>query len=238
MTEAKPGILYGLGVGPGDPELITVKAFRVMKESAVIAYPKKRSGSKSYALEIVETYINPAEKHMLGLVFPMTKDQETLDRQWSKTVEQVWEQLREGHDVAFVTEGDPMLYSTFIHMMRLMKERHPEVEVRTVPGISSINGAASRLNLPLADGDEQIAIVPATDDAAAMRKALLEHDCVIFLKVSKVLNAMIELLGEMGLKEKAAVLSKVTSGEEMVWTRLDELVDADPGYLTLMIVRK
>ncbi|CAM4390599.1 precorrin-2 C(20)-methyltransferase [Paenibacillus tarimensis] len=238
MTEAKPGILYGLGVGPGDPELITVKAFRVMKESAVIAYPKKRSGSKSYALEIVEAYINPAEKLMLGLVFPMTKDQETLDRQWNKAVEQVWEQLCEGHDVAFVTEGDPMLYSTFIHMMRLMKERHPEVEVRTVPGISSINGAASRLNLPLADGDEQIAIVPATNDSAAMRKALLEHDCVIFLKVSKVLNPMIELLGELGLKEKAAVLSKVTSGEEMVWTRVGELLDADPGYLTLMIVRK
>ncbi|MBW7474348.1 precorrin-2 C(20)-methyltransferase [Paenibacillus oenotherae] len=232
------GVLYGLGVGPGDPELITVKAFRVLKESPVIAYPKKRSGSKSYALQIVETYINPAEKEMLGLIFPMTKDQASLERQWLKTVEAVWGQLVQGRDVAFVTEGDPMLFSTFIHMMRLMREQHPEVKIKTVPGISSINGAASRLNLPLADGDEQIAIVPATDDRDAMRKALLEHDCVIFLKVAKVLDEMIDLLGELNLLRHAAVLSKVTSDEEVVWTQVEELRGADPGYLTLMIVRK
>jgi precorrin-2/cobalt-factor-2 C20-methyltransferase len=238
LNEKQTGVLYGLGVGPGDPELITVKAYRVMKETPVIAYPKKRSGSKSYALEIVETYIDPLQKEMLGLVFPMTRDQAELDRQWNKTVDRVWEHLAQGRDVAFVTEGDPMYYSTFIHMMRLVQERHPEVEVRTVPGISSINGAASRLNLPLADGDEQIGIIPATSDMAAMRKALIDHDCVVFLKVAKVMDEMIALLREMNLLDKAAVLTKVTSDEETVWTRIEELEGSDLGYLTLMIVRK
>lgn len=94
------GILYGLGVGPGDPELITVKAFRVIQESPVIAYPKKLKGSKSYAHRIVDVYINPEEKDMLGLVFPMTKDEAVLEREWTKSVELVYEKLQEGKDVA------------------------------------------------------------------------------------------------------------------------------------------
>lgn len=235
---AKTGVLYGIGVGPGDPELITVKAFRKLKECPVIAYPKKRSGSKSYALEIVETYINPLQKQMLGLVFPMTKDPSELNRQWNKTVEAVWSHLSKGEDVAFVTEGDPLLYSTFIHMLRLMKQQHPEVEVQTVPGISSINGAASRLNWPLADGDEQIAIVPATNDEQAMIKALTEHDCVVFLKVAKVLDQIIAILKKLGIADRAAVLTKVTSEEEAVWKNVSELEGAELGYLTLMVVRK
>ncbi|RBN37278.1 precorrin-2 C(20)-methyltransferase, partial [Priestia megaterium] len=94
------GTLYGLGVGPGDPELITVKAFRKLKESPVIAYPKKQKGSKSYAQKIIDVYFSANEKDMLGLVFPMTKDPAILERKWTETVERVWEKLEEGKDVA------------------------------------------------------------------------------------------------------------------------------------------
>jgi precorrin-2/cobalt-factor-2 C20-methyltransferase len=234
----KIGTLYGLGVGPGDPELITVKAFRLLSECPVIAYPKKRSGSKSYAFAIAEAYINPSEKEMLGLVFPMTKDPETLDREWNKTVAAVWQQLEAGKDVAFITEGDPLLYSTFIHMMRLMNELHPEVTVKTIPGISSINGAASQLGIALADGDEQVAIVPATEDYAEMRKAIEEHDCVIFIKVAKVLDIMLMVLHDLQLIDKASVVTKVTSSEEVIWRHVEELAGAELEYLTLMVVRK
>ena len=232
------GTLYGLGVGPGDPELITVKAFRILKESPVVAYPKKRMGSKSYAHRIMEMYVNPGEKEMLGLVFPMTKDKEILEREWTNTVNLVWEHLRQGKDVAFVTEGDPMFYSTFIHMMRLMNELYPEVEVKSVPGISSFLGAASQLGLPLADGDEQIGIIPATEDMDAMRKALLDHDCVIFIKVAKVLDSILMVLRDLNLTDKASVVTKVTSSEEMIWRDVRELERAELEYLTLMVVRK
>ncbi|MGD6845554.1 precorrin-2 C(20)-methyltransferase [Bacillus infantis] len=231
------GTLYGLGVGPGDPELITVKAFRVLKESPVIAYPRKRKGSKSYAHQIVDVYIDANEKEMLGLVFPMTKDPEILEKEWSATVEMVWQRLAEGKDVAFVTEGDPLLYSTFIHMMKLMKEKHPEIMIKTVPGISSINGAASRLGIPLAEGDDHVAIIPARDDYEVMKKALLENDCVIFIKVAKVMDVMLKLLRELNLLDKASVVTKVTSGEEIIW-KIDELEHAELEYLTLMVVRK
>lgn len=153
--------------------------------------PEKRKGSKSYAHQIVEVYIRPEEKEMLGLVFPMTKDQTILDREWNKMIEEVWKKVKDGKDVAFVTEGDPLLYSTFIHMMKLMKELHPEVEMKTISGISSFNGSASRLGIALADGDEHVAIVPARDDYEAMKKAIEDHDAVVFIKVAKVIDLMI-----------------------------------------------
>jgi precorrin-2/cobalt-factor-2 C20-methyltransferase len=231
------GTLYGLGVGPGDPELLTIKAFRKLKEADVIAYPKKRKGSKSYAHRIIDVYITPGEKEMLGLVFPMTKDPAILEREWSNTVDQVWEHLKIGKDVAFVTEGDPLLYSTFIHMMNLVKERHQEVEIKTVPGISSINGAASRLGIALAEGDDHVAIVPARDDFETMKKAIIENDCVIFIKVAKVIDLMLDVLRELDLLDKASVVTKVTSDEEIIWD-IRELERAELEYLTLMVVRK
>ncbi|MFV2050477.1 MULTISPECIES: precorrin-2 C(20)-methyltransferase [Bacillaceae] len=231
------GTLYGLGVGPGDPELLTVKAFRTLKEAPVIAYPKKRKGSKSYAHRIIDVYITPGEKEMLGLVFPMTKDPEILEREWSHTVDLVWDKLKTGKDVAFVTEGDPLLYSTFIHMMNLVKERYPEVNIQTVPGISSINGAASRLGIALAEGDDHVAIIPARDDYEAMKKAIVENDCVIFIKVAKVIDLMLKILRELDLLEKASVVTKVTSDEEIIWD-IRELDRAELEYLTLMVVRK
>ncbi|MDM5234168.1 precorrin-2 C(20)-methyltransferase [Lysinibacillus pakistanensis] len=231
------GILYGLGVGPGDPELITVKAFRVIQESPVIAYPKKLRGSKSYAHRIVDVYINPEEKDMLGLVFPMTKNEAVLEREWTKSVELVYEKLKEGKDVAFVTEGDPLLYSTFIHMMKLMQDMHPEVEIRTVPGISSFNGSASRLGIALADGDDKVAIIPAHDDYNAMRDAIESHDAVVFIKVAKVIDLMLQVLRDLDLLDKASVVTKVTSDEEIIWD-VRELDGVELEYLTLMVVRK
>lgn len=232
------GTLYGVGVGPGDPELVTVKAYHLMQNSPVIAYPKKRMGEKSYVLEIVEQYVNPAEKTMVGLIFPMTKDVDALARHWGDTVAKVWSHLGEGQDVVFLTEGDPMLYSTFIHMSRLMRQEHPEVPIVSVPGVSSFNAAASRLGVALADGDEVVAIVPANSDMAKMRQALMTHDCVVFLKVAKVLDDMILLLEALQLIDQAMVCTKVTSSGERVWENVRELQGVSLNYLTLMVVRK
>lgn len=233
----RKGTLYGIGVGPGDPELVTVKAFRILQECPVITYPKKLRGAKSYAHRIVEVYIRPEEKEMIGLLFPMTKDEEVLNREWSKTVDIIYEKLNEGKDVAFVTEGDPLLYSTFIHLMKLMKEKHPDIEIKSVPGISSFNGAASRLLIPLADGDEHVAIIPAEENVEKMKKAIQNHDAVIFIKVAKVMDLMLRIIREMGLEKQTSVVTKVTSDEEIIWN-IDDLDGADVNYLTLMVVRK
>ena len=231
------GTLYGLGVGPGDPELITVKAFRKLQECPVIAYPKKLKGSKSYAHRIVEMYIQPSEKEMLGLIFPMTKDEETPRIEWAKSVEMIYTYLAKGQDVAFVTEGDPMLFSTFIHLMKLMKETHADVPIETVAGISSFNGSANRLGIPLADGEDHVAMIPATENMEDMRRVLETHDAVVFIKVAKVLNEMLDLLEEMDLLYGVHVVTKVTSDEEVIWN-IDELRGVELNYLSCMVVRK
>ncbi|SFU85470.1 precorrin-2 C(20)-methyltransferase [Alicyclobacillus macrosporangiidus] len=237
-TVERLGTLYGIGAGPGDPELLTMKGFRLLRESPVIAYPKKRMGSRSYALDIVEAYVNPEEKTMLGLVFPMTRDPEVLRREWDHTAALLLEHLRAGRDVAFVTEGDPLLYSTFIHMARVLHHHAPDVRVVAVPGVSSVNGGAARLGLPLADGDEVVAIVPATRDMAKMRAAIEGHDCVVFLKVAKVMDPLIDLLDEMGLLQRARVISRATSGEEEIWEDVRALRGVPLNYLTLMVVKR
>ncbi len=236
--EVEVGTLYGVGVGPGDPELLTIKAYKYLRQCPVIAFPQRREGSKSYALEIAELYVNSTEKTMLGLIFPMTTNPDVLRQQWQQTVDSLWEHLRLGLDVAFVTEGDPMMYSTFIHMSRLVKQRHPQVQVRTIPGVSSINGAASAFDVPLADGNQTIAIVPATGDVEKTRKMLEDHDCVVFIKVAKVLDWMIELLEDMGLLDKAMVGTRVTGKEEVLWHNVRELYGVDANYMTLMVVKK
>ncbi|KWX88051.1 precorrin-2 C20-methyltransferase, partial [Paenibacillus riograndensis] len=106
------GTLYGVGVGPGDPELITLKACRLLRECPVIAYPATKKGGKSYAHEIVEMHIKADEKVMLGLVFPMTRDPGQLASGWNRTAELCWNALKQGRDVAVVTEGDPNLDGT------------------------------------------------------------------------------------------------------------------------------
>ncbi len=234
----KQGRLFGIGVGPGDPELITLKAYRILQASPVIAFPQKRTGEASYAYSIIETHLNPAEKERLGLVFPMTKQVEVLKREWTKTASLVWQKLSEGKDVAFITEGDPLLYSTFIHLSRQIKQLHPEVEIITIPGISSIHAAAARLQLPLADGDEQIAIVPAVHHPVALRKAIREHDTVVFLKIAKVLPLLLDLLEEENLLDKAMIISKATSNEEQIWYDLRQLRGQKLPYLSLMVVKK
>ncbi|BCJ86101.1 precorrin-2 C(20)-methyltransferase [Effusibacillus dendaii] len=230
------GKLYALGVGPGDKELVTLKAYRILSNIDVVAYPRKLNGD-SYALSIVEDYL-PEGVDRLGLHFPMTRDQELLKAKWEAIVQDVWEKLSDGRNVAFVTEGDPYLYSTAIHLTRLLKERHPEVEIEIVSGISSINGAASRLDIPLADGDQQLGIIPATYDMDAMRKALIEHDTVVFIKVAKVLTEVIGLLKELDLVDKATVVTKAGSPDEVIYRDMLALEGQELEYLTLMIVKK
>lgn len=232
------GTLYGIGVGPGDPELITLKGYRLLQECPVISYPAKKKGAESYAQKIIASHVKAEGKELLGLYFPMTRDTEVLKKEWRNTVAILSERLLAGKDVVFITEGDPFLYSTFIHLMREMKEQYPEIPVEVVPGISSVNGAAARLGWPLADGDEVFAIVPATEDRERMKQALLTHNAVVFIKVAKVIDSMVDLLIELNLIEKAAVVTRVTSDEERIFRDVAALKGAALDYLSLLVVRK
>ncbi|MES0490214.1 MAG: precorrin-2 C(20)-methyltransferase [Leptospirales bacterium] len=233
----KPGRLYGIGAGPGDPELLTIKAYRVLQETPVIAYPQGKKGSDGYAYTIIKSLIDSDKKTLLPLSFPMTKDKTLLKTHWEKAVEEVAQFLLAGDDVAFVSEGDALFYSTFIHLMRVLRQKYPALETVVIPGVSSVYGAAASLVLPMSDGDEKFAVIPATDNMEQMKKQLQENDTVVFLKVAKVLQPMITLLEELELVKSAHVVSRATAPDEQIYRDVKELKGKEINYLSLMIVK-
>ena len=239
MTETgKIGKIYAVGVGPGDPELLTRKAERIIREVAVICSPTGASDAASYALSIVEPFIDRSRQELLVQVFPMKKDQSGLDPFWEEAADEVATRVRAGLDVAFITIGDPFLYSTFLYLYRIFRERYPEIQVEVVPGISSINAAAAAAGVPLGMTADRIAILPATYEDDELRRTFADFDTVILMKVHRVFDRVHALLKELGLDKSAVFVRRVGSGDEEVVTALDSLVGTRLDYLSLLIVTK
>lgn len=229
------GKFYGLGVGPGAPDLLTLRAHRILTTIPVVVYPACKAGASSYAWRIVREHV-PEDTRRLAQVFPMSRDWASLIPVWRENAREIAAELRAGHDVAFITEGDPMLFSTFLHVWELLREVAPEVEVEIVPGVSSMCAAAGLTGIPLGQGDQRIAIIPATWHEDALRGALVEWDVVVLMKVARVLPKVIDLLKELGRYESAALVSRGSSEQQIVTRDLEKFRDRRLNYLTTVIV--
>jgi len=230
--------IYAVGVGPGDPELLTRKAERILREVPVICAPTANPADSSYALSLVEPFLDRDRQEVIIQVFPMRMDQAGLEEFWEEAAAEVAEKVRLGKDVAFITIGDPFLYSTFLYLYRIFREKYPDIPVEVVPGISSINAAAIAAGIPLGMGAERIAIIPAAFEQENLRKTLAEFDTVVLMKMSRVFDGIYELLRELGLDHKAVYVSRVGSPEQEVVFDLARLVGQKLDYLSLLIVRK
>ncbi|HYS43790.1 MAG TPA: precorrin-2 C(20)-methyltransferase [Geobacteraceae bacterium] len=229
--------IYAVGVGPGDPELLTRKAERILREVPVICAPTANPSDSSYALSIVEPFLDRNRQEVIVQVFPMRKDQTGLEEFWEEAAAEVAERVRRGSDVAFITIGDPFLYSTFLYIYRIFRERYPDIPVEVVPGISSVSAAAVAAGMPLGLASERIAIIPAAFEAD-LRRTLSEFDTVVLMKVSRVFDGIYALLQELGLERNGAFISRVGSPEEEVVFNLGSLVGRKLDYLSLLIVKK
>jgi len=232
------GKLYGIGVGPGDPELLTVKAARLIKETPVIFAPRASTDSESFALSIVSGYVDPARQRIVTSVLPMSMDKAVLDRAWSDAAEAVSEELLKGLDVAFLTLGDPSLYSTYAYVLAKVKGRLPEVENEIVPGVSSISLAAARAGVDLGLGPDRLAVMPVGRDMEAVRRAVSEFDTVVLMKVNRSFPRLVALLDEMGRLEKAVYVSRCGTDKERIIRDLKAIKDNELDYLSLVIVKK
>ena len=201
--------IYAVGVGPGDPELLTRKAERILREVPVICAPTASPLDSSYALSIVEPFIDRNRQEVIVQVFPMRMDQAGLAEFWETAADEAAERVRQGNDVAFITIGDPFLYSTFLYLHRIFREKYPDIPLEVVPGISSINAAAVAAGIPLGMASERIAIIPAAFEQENLRKTLDEFDTVVLMKVSRVFDGIYELLWDMGLERNAVFVSRV-----------------------------
>jgi len=231
------GTLYGVGVGPGDPELITIKARRVLKRAEVICVPKGREEGDSYVRGFLSRIIDLEGRQVVELVFPMTKDRTVLERHWNAALDRLMVPLMEGRDVAFVTEGDPSIYSTFMHLHDLIRERHPELPVEVIPGVSSINGSAAAAGLPLVDGAERLAVLPAVYEEKELTDILERFDTVVLLKVNRVFDRLLGQLEELGLADGAVYVRRCGTPEQEVVHDIRSLRGKELDYLSLLIVR-
>jgi precorrin-2/cobalt-factor-2 C20-methyltransferase len=240
MSKDKPGIgrLYGVGVGPGDPELATLKASRILSNVPVIFVPTKAEPSESMAESIISGLSPGIEPKIVRMVFPMLRDKEQLQEYWQKAAESIWQYLKKGADCAFVNVGDPLLYGTFIHILETLKKSHPEIETEVIPGISSINAAAARAMVPLASDDDNIAIISGNGKEKFIRETLENFDTVVFLKVNTLLDKLITILQELNLKEKSVYVRRCTTQDEEIVQDISRLQGEKIDYFSLLIVRK
>jgi precorrin-2/cobalt-factor-2 C20-methyltransferase len=171
-------------------------------------------------------------------VFPMRMDQAGLEEFWETAAADVAERARQGTDVAFITIGDPFLYSTFLYLYPIFRGKYPDIPLEVVPGISSINAAAIASGVPLGMASERIAIIPAAFEQKNLRRTLIEFDTVVLMKMSRVFDGIYELLVELELERKTVYVSRVGTPHQEVVFDLATLVGKKLDYLSLLIVRK
>lgn len=235
--EARKGKLYGVGIGPGDPMLITLKAKEILDGADIIFVPKSSDDDRSYARAIVET-VTVNRKIFYELTFPMTKDKAILNRYWKKAANIIVNSVRNGKKAAFITIGDPLIYSTYIYLLKILRRDFPDIDIETVPGISSFNAASSAVNLSLVEGNEKMAVVPVTNNLEDLKGPLKEFDTIILMKVGSKLKRVVSLLKEMRLVKNSILVSHVGHKDEKIFYGMEGLRSKRAGYLSIIIVRK
>jgi precorrin-2/cobalt-factor-2 C20-methyltransferase len=235
--------LFCVGCGPGDPELLTVRAVNLIKNAEVIFAPTAREGKPSIALSVVEQYIDRPTK-TVSLVFPMVKDRESLRDYWKRNADEIAGAVRSGKKVVYLTVGDPALYSTWIYIHRELKKSYGDIEVEIVPGVASMFAIAARAKISLAEGDETVAVVPACYDMERVKKTANACDTMIFLKDGRYFDSVIEMLAQVGFPDNAniAIAQDVSEeGEILEMKRLSELrgkKGPTEKYFSIMVAKK
>lgn len=239
MTDkpSQTGVLYGLGVGPGDPELLTLKAVRILGEVDLLFTAASPGNDYSIAQRIAAKYLKPGIE-VRRLDFPMVGDEAALTAAWRANAAQIAEVLATGRSAAFLTLGDPLTYSTYGYLLPYLAETLPEGSVVTVPGITSYQLAAARLNTPLVTGLESLTIMSGVEDPGKLGELLAKTDNVAILKTYRSYDRILAVLKKQGLAGRAVLCTKVGQPDEEIHRHLDTADVKKPPYLSLMLVNK
>ena len=208
-----------VGCGPGDPELLTVKAVKAIKNADVIMCPTSKEGKESIAFSIISTIVDNSKKpEIVNLVFPMVKDKDILEDTWKKNTRTIAESVQSGKNVVYLTVGDPSLYSTWIYIHRELREKYPDVKINIIPGIVSMFAFASKVGISIAEGDETMAVIPACYDLGKVKETAKNCDTMIFLKDGRYFDQVISLLKEAGFPDNSlfAIAQDVGTDQEIV----------------------
>lgn len=223
------GCLYGVGVGPGDPELMTLKAVRCIAKCPVIAIPSADRGSCTAYRIVLQEIPEIADKECLSVLMPMTKDRAVLNKSHEEGAAAVAAVLEQGRDIAFLTLGDPTVYATYMYIhQRVIKMGF---EARIISGVPSFCAAAGRLGISLAERQEQLHIIPASYD---IEEAMALPGTKVLMKAGKKMPLVKEMLCEH--PQQAMMVENCGMADEHVWTDTADMPQ-QPGYYTLIIVK-
>lgn len=233
-SDAVQGTLYGLGVGPGDPELVSVKAVRILQQVDVIFTASSSKNDYSLAVKIIRPYLSQ-EADIRMLPFPMSMDQKVVRRSWHEHAKTVLEVLEHGLSAAFLTLGDPLTYSTFGYLLRILQESAPHIRIETVPGITSYQAAAAATNTPLVEGEENLLLLSGVQGGQRYRKLADLSDNVVFLKAYKNASDITRALSETQRLDSSLCVIRCGFPEQEILSDVRELDHRKPNYWTLII---
>ena len=229
------GTFYGIGVGPGDPELLTVKAIKAIEAADVLIAPKTEKKEGSVALEIARPYLKK-DIEIVYQVFPMVKDFAEDTGAWEANKEEILALLNAGKNVAFLTLGDPMFFSTYIYVFRLLE--HEDVDIVTIPGVPAFIAIGSHVGRPIVEGNDVLAIIPGTAPQERLEEVMAVASSAVVMKVYHNSAEIIDLLRRNHMAKDAVLVSRVGLDGERVIHDLEAHADEKLNYLSTILARR
>lgn len=227
------GIVYGLGVGPGDPELITVKAQRLLREAPVIAYPAPLEGD-SLARRIAAPHIADG-KTEIAIRTPMSRARFPAHEVYDQAAEDIGAHVRAGRDVAVLCEGDPFFYGSFMYLFARLAT---DWKVEVVPGVSSLTATAAMLGAPLAARDDVLTVLPATLEEAELRARLAQVEAAAIIKLGRHFSKVRAILEELGLAAHAHYIEHATMADQRIMALAEVEADTAPYFSMILLHRR
>lgn len=234
-TFPRSGCFYAVGVGPGAPDLLTLRAARVLQEADIIHAPRAACATASMALEIIGELDIRGE--VVECEYPMTRDIQQTRQMWKGVAERIAAECNAGQCVAQITIGDPTMYSTSGYLLDALADRLPREQIHVIPGIGAHQAAAARFAETLCRQEDRMMIMPG-NDLGAVEKALGQCETLILYKVAKCISGLKALLKRRGLLDSARLACYVEQpAKEMLIADLNALPESEQGYLSTMLIR-
>lgn len=235
LQQSRSGTLYGIGVGPGDPDLISIRAVSILQKTHVVLAACSSKNTYSTALRIARAHL-PEDVKVHLIAFPMTRDKKALEAAWAENARQAAAILGEGQDAAFLTLGDPLIYSTFGYLMRTLNKDFPNIPIEVVPGITSYQAAAAKSRTVLCEDNENFLLLPGILPEEELTVALESGDNAVILKAYKNLDQIRSALAKARTEKDSLFITRLGLDGEQICP-----LDAAPGspnYLSLVLATR
>lgn len=230
------GKLYGVSVGTGDPELITVKGLKCLQKANIVAFPEGINGKSGIAQRIISPWLQ-SHQMLLPLKFPYVQDDQELTEAWNVAAQTVLSYLQQGEDVTFACEGDISFYSTFTYLAETLQKLDPEVVVEMIPGVCSPMAVASELGIPLTARSQRLMILPTLYHLEELETAFQVAEVVVLMKFSSLYSQIWELLQAKNLLDQSYIIERATMPEQMIYKDLNDQPNLKLSYFSVMIIK-